>query len=45
MPEVEPTFVVVVLRGLQKTLERIATTARDKHLAWLWKNAEKAAAT
>lgn len=37
LSEVEPTFLVVVPRVLQKILERIAATAQDKHLGWLWK--------
>ena len=43
LTEVRPTFLVVVPRVLQKIRERIAATAAEKKLGWLWSHAEKTA--
>ncbi len=43
LTEVRPTFLVVVPRVLIKIRERIAATAAERKLGWLWRRAEETA--
>ncbi|WP_333811645.1 AMP-dependent synthetase/ligase [Timonella senegalensis] len=43
LAQIRPSFLVVVPRVLQKVRERVAATAAQKRIGWLWKNAETTA--
>ena len=43
LPQLHPTFLVVVPRVVEKVLEAIASQAKQKHCGWLWKRAFQAA--
>lgn len=43
LSEVKPTFLVVVPRVLQKVQENAALLAKEKHIGWMWTQAEKTA--
>ncbi|WP_206680426.1 AMP-binding protein [Flaviflexus huanghaiensis] len=41
LTDVEPTFLVVVPRVLEKITERLGAAADEKKMGWLWRDAEK----